>query len=96
VTVIYRSLESNPFEFVVVAALRAKQLMAGCVPRVLPAYKFTSTASLEVRAGKVARLPALPSAPTTDRDATHAVQPLAEASASPALPAGAAVGLAIA
>lgn len=54
---IYRSLESNPFEFVVVASLRAKQLMAGCVPRVLPARKFTSTATLEVRAGKVARMP---------------------------------------
>jgi len=55
--VIYRSLESNPFEFVVVASLRAKQLMAGCVPRVLPARKFTSTATLEVRAGKVVRVP---------------------------------------
>ncbi len=54
---IYRSLESNPFEFVVVASLRAKQLMAGCVPRVLPARKFTSTATLEVRAGKVVRVP---------------------------------------
>lgn len=54
---IYRSLESNPFEFAVVAGLRAKQLMAGCLPRVVPALKFTSTATLEVRAGKVARVP---------------------------------------
>ena len=57
---IYLSLESNPFEFAVVAALRAKQLMAGCVPRVLPASKFTSTASLEVREGKVVRVPIVP------------------------------------
>lgn len=56
---IYRTLESNPFEFAVVAALRAKQLMAGCLPRVIPARKFTSTATLEVRAGKVVRLPAV-------------------------------------
>jgi DNA-directed RNA polymerase subunit K/omega len=50
----YYSLPSNPFELVVVAALRTKQLMAGCVPRVTPAHKLTSTATLEVLAGKVA------------------------------------------
>lgn len=49
--------ESNPFELVVVAALRTRQLMAGCPPRVVPAHKLTSTAMLEVLAGKVIRLP---------------------------------------
>lgn len=53
----HRTVDVNSFEFVVVAALRAKQLIAGCVPRVLPGRKVTSTARLEVLAGKVARLP---------------------------------------
>jgi DNA-directed RNA polymerase subunit K/omega len=80
VFVIYRNLESNPFEFAVVAALRAKQLMAGCVPRVPPAPKFTSTASLEVRAGKVVRLPDLPLLLASEpRDVTSAARPLAKA-----------------
>jgi hypothetical protein len=61
--VIHRGLESNRFEFAVVAGLRAKQLLAGCVPRVPPADKCTSTARLEVRAGKVSRVaPVLSSA----------------------------------
>jgi DNA-directed RNA polymerase subunit K/omega len=55
--VIYTPLASNPFELAVLAALRTKQLIAGCVPRVVPADKLTSTARLEVLAGKVARLP---------------------------------------
>jgi DNA-directed RNA polymerase subunit K/omega len=54
---IYPPLASNPFELVVVASLRAKQLMAGCPPRVPPAHKLTHTATLEVLAGKVARVP---------------------------------------
>ncbi len=60
---IYRTPESNPFEFAVVAALRAKQLMAGCVPRVVPGRKLTSTATLEVYAGRVVRVPDEPSGP---------------------------------
>ncbi len=54
---IYTQLATNPFEFVVVAALRTKQLIAGCVPRVTPGHKLTSTAMLEVLTHKVARLP---------------------------------------
>jgi len=57
VRMIYLPLASNPFELVVLAALRTRQLMAGCVPRVAPAPKATSTATAEVLAGKVARLP---------------------------------------
>jgi hypothetical protein len=53
----YLHADSNPFEFAVVAGLRAKQLMAGCVPRVAPAHTCARTASLEVREGKVARVP---------------------------------------
>jgi len=55
--VIYPPMASNPFELVVVAALRTRQLMAGCLPRVDPAVKHTSTATLEVLAGKVVRVP---------------------------------------
>ena len=47
---------SNAFEFVVVSALRAAQLMRGCTPRVAVGFKHTTTAQLEVAAGKVAKL----------------------------------------
>lgn len=53
---IYPPMASNPFELVVVAALRTKQLMAGCVPRVTPCHKLTHTATLEVLTGKVGRV----------------------------------------
>jgi DNA-directed RNA polymerase subunit K/omega len=51
--VIYRPVETNRFEAVVVAALRAKQLLRGCTPRVPAALKFTTTARREVAAAKV-------------------------------------------
>jgi hypothetical protein len=60
VPVIYLLDGTNAFEFAVVAGLRAKQLMAGCVPRVAAAHTCTRTASLEVRAGRVARVPTVP------------------------------------
>ena len=50
----------NPFEFIAVAALRTGQLMRGCTPRVAPGHKMTTTAQLEVAAGKILRLPPLP------------------------------------
>lgn len=62
--VLYRDPQSNPFEFVIVVAQRAKQLMAGCVPRVTPGDKVIVTASREVLAGKVARQAAAPLAAT--------------------------------
>jgi DNA-directed RNA polymerase subunit K/omega len=55
--VIFPLSGSNQFELAVVAGLRAKQLIAGCVPRVAPGHKLTSTATLEVLAGLVAPCP---------------------------------------
>ena len=51
-----RAPESNVFEYVIVAALRAQQLMRGCVARVPGVHKATTMAQLEIAAGKVARL----------------------------------------
>jgi len=51
--VIHRPPDSNAFEFVRVAALRAAQLMRGCTPRVRAGYRAVLTAQLEVLAGKV-------------------------------------------
>lgn len=52
-----RSPESNAFEFVVVSALRAQQLSRGCVARVpRGSHKHTTTAQLEVVAGKIVKL----------------------------------------
>ena len=45
----------NAFEFVVVSALRAQQLMKGCVPLFDGAHKATTMAQMEVSAGKIAR-----------------------------------------
>jgi DNA-directed RNA polymerase subunit K/omega len=53
--VTYLNPERCAFEFVVLASLRTKQLIAGCLPRVAPRPKFTSTAALEVLLGKVTR-----------------------------------------
>lgn len=44
------------FEFVVLAGLRAAQLMRGCTPRVDGPHKRIVTAQLEVAMGKVARV----------------------------------------
>ena len=59
---IWRPDPSNAFEFVVVSALRAAQLMRGCTPRVAVGYKHITTAQLEVAAGKVMKV-SEPSAP---------------------------------
>ena len=52
----------NAFEFVVVAGLRAAQLMRGCTPRIEGFHKMTVTAQLEVAEKKVARSPDEPEA----------------------------------
>jgi DNA-directed RNA polymerase subunit K/omega len=52
-----RPENTNAFEFAVVSALRAVQLMRGCTPRIEGTGKITTTAQLEVAAGKVARIP---------------------------------------
>ena len=43
----------NSFEFIAIAALRTAQLMRGCVARVPAGHKPTTTAQLEIIAGKV-------------------------------------------
>jgi DNA-directed RNA polymerase subunit K/omega len=55
--VVHRAPETNRFEFVVTSALRAHQLRRGCAARVEVALKSTTTAQLEVVAGKVSPLP---------------------------------------
>ena len=51
-----RSNQLNTFAFIVVAALRAKQLARGAAPRVGGDHKPFITAQLEVLAGKVQKI----------------------------------------
>jgi DNA-directed RNA polymerase omega subunit len=51
--VIRRPIDMGSFEFVVIAALRAKQLTRGCVPRVDRGHKVVVTALIEVAEGKI-------------------------------------------
>jgi DNA-directed RNA polymerase subunit K/omega len=44
----------NAYEFVVVSALRAHQLIAGCVPHVEGHHNAATMAQMEVASGKVA------------------------------------------
>ena len=48
------------FQFVVLATLRAAQLMRGCRPRVDGVHKATVIAQLEVSEGKVMQVASLP------------------------------------
>ncbi len=54
---VVRPLHMNPFEFVVVSALRAQQLVAGSVPRLNGDHAKTTVAQMEVADGLVARVP---------------------------------------
>lgn len=45
----------NKFEFVAVSALRAQQLVAGCLPRLEGWHRPTIMAQMEVAAGQVTR-----------------------------------------
>jgi DNA-directed RNA polymerase subunit K/omega len=45
----------NPYEFVTVSALRAKQLLAGCTPRLEGQHSPATMAQMEVAAGRVAK-----------------------------------------
>jgi hypothetical protein len=58
--VIQRPAGVGTFQFVVLATLRAAQLMRGCRPRVAGMHKATVTAQLEVSEGKVMPLLTLP------------------------------------
>jgi DNA-directed RNA polymerase subunit K/omega len=69
--VTYVSSGANAFEFAVVVALRTKQLMLGCVPRVPPALKMTSTAAIEVLGGHVSRVLEDSEDPSTRRAGFH-------------------------
>jgi DNA-directed RNA polymerase subunit K/omega len=51
-----RPTSMNAYEFSVVSALRAKQLMEGCVPRVGGDHKKATKAQMEVADGLVARV----------------------------------------
>jgi DNA-directed RNA polymerase subunit K/omega len=46
----------NPFEFVVVAGARARQLLKGCTPRTEGSEKPARLAALEVRQGFVKKV----------------------------------------
>ena len=50
-----RPQDANPFTYVIVASLRAAQLMRGCVPRVEAHAKAIVTAQREVSAGMVSQ-----------------------------------------
>ena len=50
-----RPITFNAYEFVAVAALRAKQLLAGCTPRIDGDHSVATMAQMEVAAGRVAR-----------------------------------------
>ena len=53
---IQRPAGVGAFQFVVLATLRAAQLIRGCTPRVDGMHKATVTAQLEVAEGKVMQL----------------------------------------
>jgi DNA-directed RNA polymerase subunit K/omega len=56
---IRRPVELNPFEFAVLAGLRAAQLNRGSVPRVNGPTKSTMIAQQEIAQGKIVREPPL-------------------------------------
>ena len=57
---IHRPPSIGAFEFVVLASLRASQLMRGCIPRTEGIHKKIVIAQLEVAEGKVEREAAPP------------------------------------
>jgi DNA-directed RNA polymerase subunit K/omega len=46
----------NPFEFVILAGARARQLLRGCTPRTEGSEKPARLAALEIKQGHVRRL----------------------------------------
>ena len=60
VLIIRRPADLGAFQFVVLASLRAAQLVRGCTPRVAVGHKHTITAQLEVAAEMVRASAALP------------------------------------
>ena len=58
-----RPVHLNAYEFVAVAALRAKQLLAGCTPRLAGDHNAATMSQMEGAAGQVTRIPASESGP---------------------------------
>ena len=62
----------NAYEFSVLSALRAKQLIMGCTPQLEGNHKATTMAQMEVSAGIIPRvdapkpIPHVPVVPTTE------------------------------
>jgi len=54
---IARPPATNAYEFVVVASLRARQLIEGSVPRCPGEHKAITMAQMEVAEGRVTRVP---------------------------------------
>lgn len=52
---IHRPPGVSAFEFVVLAGLRAAQLLRGCTPRIEGSHKIIITAQIEIADGKVVR-----------------------------------------
>lgn len=50
-----RPIHINAYEFAVLAALRAQQLVRGCTPRVEGVHNAATMAQMEVAAGQIAR-----------------------------------------
>ena len=69
------------FEFVIVASLRAAQLMRGCRPKVEGLHKNTVIAQLEVAHGRVSAQSADESAEPFASSAVH-TEPIAQAAIS--------------
>ncbi len=63
VLIIRRPADLGAFQFVVLASLRAAQLVQGCTPRVAAGHKHTITAQLEVAAEMVRASTAIPPLP---------------------------------
>jgi len=52
---VIRPIHLNAYEFVVISALRAQQLLAGCVPRIEGSHGAATMAQMEVAGGRVVR-----------------------------------------
>jgi hypothetical protein len=66
------------FQFVVLAKLRAAQLIRGCIPKIKGTHKATITAQVEVAQGKVMQVFAAPAVLGEPRD-DISVPPLEDA-----------------
>ena len=60
---VQRPRDGNAYEFIVVSALRAQQLLAGCTPRLSGDHTPMVMAQMEVAAGQVARAESTEEAP---------------------------------